>query len=194
MTTNKYEIIERLFKENSFKRCLEFGTGKSTGVIRNLLPLNGTLISLENEKDYYEKSIQTYPNTNNSKIENVSLRIKKNQVQCSYQLEGIYDFVFVDWPNGKFLRKNQIFFKQLLNKHQIDFRRNKYGFQSFWILDYIWNHINENSIVLIDHRMGSVYLNQKLHKIKIEQYGILSRKKVFKKLNIGTASVIKKIV
>lgn len=188
MDTNGF--LKKLISNNNFKRCLEFGSGYSTRIIRKYLKHGSTLTSLEIPK-YYKKNIKKLKNTKYHKIEKVKIKGNKYKINLSgFKPKGIYDFIYIDFPNDKILYECKSYFERICSITNLQGKEFKYGIQSAWIMGYIWDHIDKNSIIVVDHRFASVLAYQRMFSINIENYGKFSNTTLFK--NLSTITVITK--
>lgn len=152
-------ILIKYLRRVAIKRVLEFGSGvHSTPLIRKYMAENnGFCLSLESDENYFNNLISLLPNDQYGEVKIVDLVCTIEQgCLYDYTLSGKFDLFFVDGPAG--LPKNQR--SQLykhLKKYGTGLKQGRAGGeQSACIMDHIYPHMHDDSVVVVDFRKGSV--------------------------------------
>lgn len=163
------KIVRNEIKRTKPVRLIEMGSGKfSTNLIRKWLSEyspDGHLVSLESDPAWYKKKP-----ANDKYGEVIFSKLLHYPLVYDYNLEGIYDLVLIDGPSMPEDNKRQNIILSECKKFEIN--RTK-GSQSMHMLEYVWDYVDEKSIILVDGRFATVeyYRNKFKNKITIEGLG-----------------------
>lgn len=133
-------------------KILELGSGlDSTVFFRKQVSLyGGFCFSLESDKFWYQKVTSKLPND----IYGSVLFCKINsELQYDYDFDEKFDLILIDGPSpfvGNQLKKA----KEKMNGMLFNIER--FGYQSFAMLDYVLNFCHTDSIIVLDGRLVSL--------------------------------------
>jgi len=167
-TTQK--ILRQVIRIKKPIRIIEFGCGlKSTFIIKSELARlkSGFLVSLEDNKDWYNKIKQYNDKYGEVIFSNFDLF---NGLLCyDYKPFGIYDLVLIDGPDRP--EKTLYLLKKFLNSSSLWLNdKNLCGQQSCCLLEYVWPYINHKTIIIVDGRVAAVYHYYQVFHNKIKIY------------------------
>lgn len=184
------ELLKYIASLDCVNSILEIGSGlKSTLAIRESLRFKkkGFCVSLEDKEKWFNSLTKNLPDDDYGKIQFSPIILSNNKVLYSYIINQEYDFILIDGP-GKISKKGwSVIYNECCKPDIWISVGKKRGTQSIFIMDYIKNAISENTIILVDSRVASVYYYLQKYKDNFcfmshaRTYGINTNSKCIKK-------------
>lgn len=154
MIRNTDKILNDIILGLNKKRIkiLELGSGlDSTIFFRKQVSLyDGFCFSLESDKNWYQKVISKLPNDNFGSV--LFCRIN-DDLEYDYDSSEKFDLILIDGPSplsGSKLEKAKGKMNEML------FNIERFGYQSFAMLDYVLKFCHSDSIIVLDGRLVSL--------------------------------------
>ena len=154
-------ILRRILENKNIESVLEIGSGKcSTRMIRDIIKKkHGFGISLEDKKYWFKKMDFLCPGDKYGRVIKTNIICDGDRVFLQYKSEMKFDFILIDGPSV-FQKINRKVYNHLMRyvsdkKYWI----NPYGsgMNSLHMLEYVSQFCKDDTIILVDRRIPSVY-------------------------------------
>lgn len=154
-------ILRRMLEHKNIQYVLEIGSGKcSTRMIRDIIKeKRGFGISLEDKIHWFKKMNFLCPKDKYGRVIKTNIIWDNNRVFLEYKSETKFDLILIDGPSifPKINRKVHNHLMRYVSDKKYWINPYGSGMNSLHMLEYVSQFCKDDTIILVDRRIPSVY-------------------------------------